>query len=118
MNLTLVNFVATDEANTTLKLAPVILTKVYNKLRALVKHIIGPSYSNYDLELRFYETEWRINLFGYLYSEQYNEINAKFAKEGKNMREILLDIYRHRALRPTVSLDYTQLTTDLSLIHI
>ena len=115
VNLTLVNFVATDEANTTLKLAPVILTKVYNKLRALVKHIIGPSYSNYDLELRFYETEWRINLLGFLYSQQYDEINAKVAKGDKNMQEILLDIYRHRDLRPTVSLDYAQLTKDYGI---
>ena len=94
-----------------------ILTSVYAKLRALMKHIIGPSYTNYDLELKFYATEWRIKLFGFLYSQQYEEINAKVAREGQDQvtREIMLEIDRHRDLRPTVSLDYAQLAEDYDI---
>ena len=115
VELTLVNIAASDVAQPTLQMAPVILTSVYAKLRALMKHIIGPSYSNYDLELRFDATEWKIDLFGLLYSKQYEEINAKIAREGENMQEILFEMNRHRDLRPTVSLDYIQLTADYGI---
>ena len=113
VSLTLVNF----EGQPPLQMAPVVLTSVYAKLKALMKHIIGPSYTNYDLELRFYATEWRINLFGFLYSQQYEEVNAEVAREGADQtsREIFLAIDRHRDLRPTVSLDYAQLAEDFGI---
>ena len=62
VSLTLVNF----EGQLPLQAAPMVLTSAYAKLRAIMKHIIAPSYTNYDLELKFYATKWRINLFGFL----------------------------------------------------
>ena len=113
MSLTLVNF----EGQLPLQAAPVVLTSAYAKLRAIMKHIIAPSYTNYDLELKFYATKWRINLFGFLYSQQYEEINAKVAREGQDQvtRAIMLEIDHHRELRPTVSLDYAQLAEDYNI---
>ena len=113
VSLTLVNF----EAQPPLQMAPFVLTSAYAKLRAMMKHIIEPGYTNYDLDLRFHATEWRINLFGFLYSKQYEEINAMVARRGENQasREILLEIDHHRELRPTVSLDYAQLAEDYDI---
>ena len=115
VSLTLVNIAAIDVSESTIWTAPVILTRVYGKLRALMKHIIGPSYSNYDLDLKFYATEWRIELFGFLYSREYDEINAKIAREGENLPEIMSEITRHRSISPSVSLDYGQLAQDYGI---
>ena len=71
-------------ADLPLAFAPLFLNYAYGKLRALVKHIIGPSYSNYDLKVQFHANEWKIDLVGSLYSEEYEKINAEIARqEGK-----------------------------------
>ena len=61
--------------------APHFLNVAFGKLKALEKHIIKPSYSNYDLKVVFHPTEWRIYLTGYLYSKECQEINAEIATE-------------------------------------
>ena len=61
--------------------APHFLNIAFGKLKALEKHIIKPSYSNYDLKVVFHPTEWRIYLTGYLYSKECQEINAEIATE-------------------------------------
>ena len=45
-----------------LALAPTFLNMAYGKLSAIMKHIIKPAYSNYDLEVRFHHREWTRHL--------------------------------------------------------
>ena len=119
--LTLVNIAASDVAQPTIAIAPAVLTSVYAKLRALVKHVIGPSYSNYDLELKFHATEWKIYLFGCLYSKEYDETNAKIAREfetttaHEKVKLMAETVNSQKAVKPTVTLDYARLAADYGL---
>ena len=82
--------------------APLLLNWVYGKLKALVRHIISPNYSNYDLQIRFDTREWKIDLVGYLYLKEYDDINVKIASEGAGLEEIVLEIEKHWPMMPTV----------------
>ena len=82
--------------------APLLLNWAYGKLKALVKHIISPNYSNYDLHIRFDPREWKIDLVGYLYSKEFEEINAKIASEGTELEEIIDEIEKLFPVTPTV----------------
>merc|ERR1712105_161156 len=88
---------------------------VYGKLRLLMKLILAPVYSNWDLQLRFYSKEWTVELVGYLYSHQFEEVNAKIAQEGLTHKEIIKNIVSQKALMPTVCLDASQLSEIYSL---
>ena len=99
----------------TLASAIPFLNFAYGKLRALVKHVIGPSYANYDLEVRFHASEWKIDLVGFLYSEKYAKINAKIANEDAGLEEILDEIITQPTLMPTVSINSKLLADEYNL---
>ena len=88
---------------------------VYGKLRAMVRHIIGPSYSNYDLEIRFHASEWKIDLVGFLYSKEYEKINVKIAREETEEARILHEVGTLPALMPTVSINAVKLAVMFNL---
>ena len=102
-------------ADLPLAFAPLFLNHAFAKLRALVKHIIGPSYSNYDLEVRFHASEWKIELVGFLYSEKYEDINSRIARKGEVMDEDIKDITKLSTLLPTVSINSDQLVHQYNL---
>ena len=91
------------------------LNFAYGKLRALVKHVIRPSYSHFDLEVRFHASEWKIDLMGFLYSKKYAKINAKIARGDAESSEILDEIMNQSTLMPTVSINSKQLADEYSL---
>ena len=91
------------------------LNYAYGKMRALVKHIIGPSYSNYDLEVRFHASEWKIDLVGFLYSKEYEMMNVEIAREDAEIAGILHEISNQSALMPTVSINAMKLAEKFNL---
>ena len=116
--ITLVDIAASNVAQPTISIAPVVLTSVYAKLRALMKHIIGPGYSNYDLDLKFHSTEWRVDLFGNLYSKEYDKTNAKIASQfdtttaHEKVKLMAETVNSQKAVKPTVTLDYARLAAE------
>ena len=98
-----------------LRTAPLLLNHAYGKLTALVKHVIGPSYSNYDLEVRFHASEWKIYVVGFLYSDYYEDINVKIARDGAGLKEVTDEIRGLMGLMPTVCLNSEQLAREHNL---
>ena len=113
--LTLLNSEATGSNSPTLSLAPLILTAISGKVKLLTKHVIGPSYAKFDLDLRFKAKKWRIELVGFLYSQQFEEINTKIARESATHADIIVAITSCRTVMPTVSLNFFKLAADYAI---
>ena len=97
-------------ARPVLYFAPVVMNFVFGKLKLLTKHILSPTYTNWDLQLRFCSREWTVELVGYLYSRQFDEANATIAHEGLTHKDTVQYILRHPALMPTACLGVDQLS--------
>ena len=107
--------IAVHGARPEIYFAPVVMNFVYGKLKLLMKHILAPAYSNWDLQLRFHSKEWTVELSGFLYSRQFEELNEKIAQEGLMHNETIKYILSQQALMPTVCLDVKQLSEIYSL---
>ena len=82
------------------------------KLKLLVKHILTPIYSNWDLELKFEVGEWTVTLVGFLHCEEFNELNQKIARGELSPRETARAILRHPQVLPTVALTANRLEEE------
>ena len=69
------------------------------------KHILSNLYNNWDLDVVFKDEEWSIYLSGFLYSEEYENINKRMAREGVSGKDIVSTILDQPQICPTVSLD-------------
>ena len=88
-----------------LSAAPIVLQFAKAKVDLLVKHAISQQYKNWDLNINFKTDEWGVDLVGFLYSSEYEEINKKIAREGASLPEILEAITSKPELQPTASLN-------------
>ena len=96
-----------------LSLAPIVLGHVQGKLELLRKHVISSIYNNWDLELDFLRDEWTVVLSGFLYSEEYENLNKEIARQGASTAGNLLNsVIANPHIFPTVSLD-SQTIADL-----
>ena len=92
--------------------APTVLNYVKAKARLLLKHIIAPMYSNWDLELRFADSKWTVTLVGFLHCEEFEEVNKRIARGEVSWREIAKEIQRHPAILPTTAITATRLKEE------
>ena len=107
--------IAVHGARPELYFAPLVMNFVYGKLKLFVKHILAPAYSNWDLQLKFHSKEWTVELAGFLYSRQFEGLNAKIAQEGLTHGDTIKYILNQQAQMPTVCLDVKQLAEIYSL---
>ena len=57
------------------------------------------------MQPKFKKTDWGVELSGVLYAEEYEMINAKIARDGASLQEIIEVVTRNPELQPTASLD-------------
>ena len=88
-----------------LSTAPLVLKHVKGKVTLLEKHILSNLYNNWDLDVIFEDEEWSVNLSGFLYSEEYEIINKRMARQGVSGKDIVSTILDQPQICPTVSLD-------------
>ena len=83
---------------------------LHAKVQLLLKHIIEPNYSNYDLKMVFSGTKMEVKLVGYLYSAQFDETNKVIAKTtpSKLPLNIINEVINQRDVLPTTSLDWEE----------
>lgn len=113
--VTLLNSEATGGNRPTLNLAPLVMTVVNGKVRLLTNSVIGPSYGKFDLDLRFKAKGWMIELVGFLYSQEFEGINTKIARECATHEEIIAAITSCRTVMPSVSLNFSKLAADYAI---
>ena len=96
-----------------LSLAPIVLQHVQGKVELLRKYVISGIYNNWDLEVDFLRDEWTVVLRGFLYSEEYENLNKEIARQGVSTADNLLNtVIANPHIFPTVSLD-SQRIADL-----
>ena len=72
-------------------------------MRLFVKHFFSQTYKEWDLDLRFSEREWTVRLVGFLYCEEFEELNSKIASGAVSQEEVMEEVVRHRHLLPTTT---------------
>ena len=97
-----------------LSTVPIVVQYLTAKVDLLVSNIIAPPtqesrYNHWDLDLTFAKDEWSAFLRGFLFSERFDDINKKIAREGATLREILGATVGNPECMPTVSLDFQHL---------
>jgi hypothetical protein len=88
-----------------LSTAPIVLQFAKAKVELLMKQVISQCYQNWDMHISFKKDKWGVDLVGFLYSSEYDEINKKIAKEGASLTEIVEAVTSKPELVPTASLD-------------
>ena len=88
-----------------LSIAPLVLKHVKAKVTLLERHIFSNQYNNWDLEVIFEKEEWTVNLSGFLYSEEFENINKRMARQGVSGKDIVSTILDHPHTCPTASLE-------------
>ena len=92
--------------------APTVLNYLKVKVKLLLKHIIAPIYSNWDLDLRFAVDEWTVTLVGFLHCEDFDGLNQKIARGELTRREIAREILQHHEIMPTTALTAKRLEEE------
>ena len=100
-----------------IKMSPVILKYLRAKVKSYLKHIIGPTFSNYDLRLKFSGEFLKVHFEGYLWANQFYEVNRLIAAEPetKLLPDVLSQILKHPEILPTASLDWKYLATNYQI---
>ena len=98
-----------------ISVAPTVLNFLKAKLKLLVRHIIAPTYSNWDLELRFAEREWTVKMVGYLYCQEFEELNRKIAQSEISSKEFTRDVRKHPSLLPTTAISAQRIIKDYGI---
>ena len=88
-----------------LSLAPIVLQYLEGKVELLRKHVFASIYNNWDLEVNFSRDEWTVELVGFLYSEEYGNLNRLIARQRAKADDLLNTIIDHPHIAPTASLD-------------
>ena len=95
--------------------APTVLNYLRAKMSLLMKHIIAPIYSNWDLDLRFADDEWTVTLVGFLYCHEFDGLNRKIARGELTSREIGREIVQHHQVLPSTALAAKRLEEEQGL---
>ena len=93
-------------------LAPLVLNYVKAKTKLLVKHIISPTYTNWDLDVRFANREWTVEMVGFLYCEELEELNKRIARGEVSENEMAEEVRRYLHVLPTAAVTHSNLTRD------
>ena len=100
-----------------ISLAPTVLNFLKAKLRLLVKRIFAQNYSNWDLELQFAEREWTVKMVGYLYCQEFDELNRKIAFGEIASNDFAREMRGRKSVLPTTALHAERIVEDYGVSH-
>ena len=95
-------------------LAPLVLNYLKAKVNLLLKHIITPRYTSWDFDLRFAKQEWTVVMVGYVYCEEFEELNKRIASGEVSASEIATEVKKYPCLLPTTASSLNRLSGDKS----
>ena len=98
-----------------ISLAPSVLNFLKAKLKLMVRHIVSPTFSNWDLELMFAKQDWTVKLVGFLYCQEFEELNRRIACSEMSSKEIAKEVRKHPSMLPTTALSVERIMRDYSI---
>ena len=99
------------------KMAPVILKYVRAKVKLFIRHIVAPNFSNYDLRLEIADHGLNVQIHGYLYAKQFNQVNKMLAEDPQQrmLPEITSRVTEEEEVLPTTSLKWETLSSHYKI---
>ena len=87
------------------------------KVNLFVKYIVVPNFSNYDLRIEIDDHGLNVQIKGYIYAEQFNQVNRMLAQEPqlKMNPEITSRITTEEEVLPTTALNWERLNADYKI---
>ena len=100
-----------------IKMSPTILKYLRAKVKSFAKHIIAPNFSCYDLRLKFSEDFLKVDIEGYVWANQFCEVNRLIAAdpEVKLLPDVLDNVLQHQEMLPTVTLNWKYLADNYQI---
>ena len=100
-----------------IKMAPIILRYVHAKVKLFVKHIIAPKHSKYDLRLKFERNSLKVQIEGYIWAKELEQINQTIAEhqEIRVLPEIVDEVLQHKQNLPTATLCWRELSENYEI---
>ena len=96
-------------------LAPLVLNFLKAKVSLLLKHLIAPRFTDWDLDLSFAKQEWTVEMVGYLYCEEFEELNQRIARGEVSASEVAAEVRKYPHILPTTASSLNKLTREYSL---
>ena len=95
-----------------LKMALIALSYLHRKIKLFIKDIIIPNYAKHDLTLQFARDCWTVDIVGYVYSEEFRQINCEIAANPQPVlsKDVVHRIVEKQGLLPTVTVDWEELS--------
>ena len=95
-----------------IRMTPVILKFIRGKVKLFIKHIIAPNYSNYDLRLEIDDKRLSVQIHGYVYAKQFNNVNKMLAENPqlKWSPEVIARVTTEEEVLPTTTLNWQSLS--------
>ena len=101
-------------------MSPLIVKYIHVKVKLFEKHILAPNFSNYDMRLLFGEDKIDVQVEGYVYAKQLNEVNQTIALNPQITLapELINQVLTQRPILPTSTLDWRVLVNNYELEEI
>lgn len=98
-------------------MTPIVLTYIRNKVALFVKHTVSPNFENHDLQLHVDDSELLVEIHGYVYVKQYEEVNKILAAEPQLEYDIQVidQVQREEQCLPTTTLSWEKLSAVYNL---
>ena len=99
------------------KMSPVIVTYLKNKVKLFIKHIVAPNFSNYDLHLDFDDLKLQVEICGFLYPKEYETVNKILAAEPETrlLPEVAARVALEESTFPTATLNWANLSASFNI---
>ena len=94
-----------------INMTPVVLKYIHAKVKLFIKHIIAPNYSNHDLRLEIDDKRLKVQIHGYVYARQFNNVN-KMVAENQQLKwipEVSDRVATEEEILPTATLNWQDL---------
>ena len=100
-----------------ISMAPIVLMYVRNKASLFVKHILSPNFENHDLQLSVDDCEMLVEIHGFVYAKEFNDVNKFLAANPEMMSrvEVIDHIQKEEHRLPTATLDWEKLAATYNL---
>ena len=100
-----------------IKMAPIILTYIKNKVSLLIKHIITPNFPNHDLRLNISDSELIVEIHGYVYAKQFDDVNKMLAANPQTrlLPEVATRVAMEEDILPTATLNWRNLSAAFKI---
>ena len=93
-------------------MSPVILKYVRTKVKLFIKHIVAPNFSNHDLRLDFFDHKLGVEISGYIYAKQFDQVNRMLAADPtiRLLPDVTRRVTMEAEVLPTTTLDWEQVS--------